>query len=65
MSKNIYALITAGEQMDCFGGYNKNTSLCAKHCALRLRCVIEQDHNIRTEILEELVADESGLAKIQ
>ena len=65
MSKNIFAIITSGEQMDCFGDYNKNNPLCVRHCALRLRCVIEQDHNIRTEILEELVSNEDGLGKIQ
>ena len=65
MSSNIYAIITSGEQMDCFGDYNKNNPLCAKHCARRISCVIEQDHNIRTEILEELVSSEDGIGKIQ
>ncbi len=65
MNESIYAVISSGEQVDCFGDFNKNDPLCAKYCALRLRCVIEQDQNIRTEILEQLVANENGLTRIQ
>ncbi len=65
MSTKVFAMLTSSEPVDCFGDYNSKNPLCAKHCALRLSCAIEQDHNIRTEILEDLVANEDGLGKIQ
>ncbi len=65
MGTNIIAMVTSDKQMDCFGDYDKNNPLCAKHCALRLGCVIAQDRNMRTEILEELVAYDSSLSRIQ
>jgi hypothetical protein len=65
MSKQFYTVIPSYEQVDCFGSYNKNDPLCAKHCALRIRCAIEQDHNIRMEMLEELVASEDLIGRNQ
>jgi hypothetical protein len=53
------------DQLDCFGDYTKNNPLCAKHCALRLRCVIEQNHNIRMEVLADLATAESMNITIQ
>ena len=65
MSKNFYVMISSSEQLDCFGTYNKNNPLCAKHCALRLRCAIEQDQNLRTELIEELVSSEDVMGRMQ
>lgn len=53
------------DQLDCFGDYTKTNPLCVKHCALRLRCVIEQDHNIRMEVLADLATAESMNITIQ
>ncbi len=44
------------DELDCFGDYNRSNPLCAKHCVLRIRCVIEQDQNIRMELFSELVS---------
>lgn len=65
MSTNLYAVITSDEPMDCFGDYNKSNSLCSKYCAIRLRCAIEQNNNMRIEILEELMASEESQVKNQ
>ena len=65
MSSNLFAVLTTNESLDCFGDFNKNNPLCAKHCILRLRCAIEQDQNLRSALLEELVASEKTLGKIQ
>lgn len=53
------------EQFNCFGDYTKTNPLCAKHCALRLRCAIEQDQNMRMELLEDLISSEEMPIKIQ
>jgi hypothetical protein len=42
------------DELDCFGDYAKTNPLCARHCALRLRCAIVQEQNIRTELLSDL-----------
>jgi hypothetical protein len=53
------------EQLDCFGEFTKSSLLCAQHCVLRLRCVIEQDHNIRMEVLADLATAENMTITIQ
>lgn len=51
--------------VDCFGDFCASDPICSAHCALRLRCAIEQDQNIRLEILEDLATAEEPLIKIQ
>lgn len=46
------------DELDCFGDYTKTNPLCAKHCVLRLSCAIEQEQNIRTELLSDLATEE-------
>lgn len=53
------------EQLDCFGDFNKANRLCFHHCAVRLRCAIEMDQFRRMEIIEDLVAAEDSLFRIQ
>lgn len=65
MNSNLYTGIASEEPMDCFGDYSKNNKLCTEHCAIKLRCAIEQNNNIRIEILEELMASEESQAKLQ
>ena len=62
---NLFAVFTSDESLDCFGDFNKNNRLCAKHCILRLRCAIEQEQTLRTALLEELVDSDSSVGKIQ
>lgn len=65
MNQMILSLNAIDDNSDCFGQYNTRDPLCLKHCVLRLRCAIEQDHNLRTEMIEELVASDGELGKVQ
>ena len=65
MRKNLIAVFTADEFLDCFGGFNKSNRLCTKYCILRLRSAIEQEQNLRSALLEELIASESTTGKPQ
>jgi hypothetical protein len=65
MSKNILAVVASEEPLDCFGDFNNNDRLCAKYCILRLRCAIEKEQNLRSALLEELVASETTIGKLQ
>ncbi len=65
MSKNPPTIPVYSDPLDCFGTYNKTNLLCVKHCVMRLRCAIEQDQNMRLELLEDLVAADGMMTKIQ
>ena len=49
----------------CFGEFQREEPICRRHCALRLRCAIESAHNVRMEILEEMVLTDQMNIKVQ
>ncbi len=53
------------EELNCLGDYTTTNPLCAKYCVLRLRCAIEQEQNIRMEMLEDLAGFEKAIVTIQ
>jgi hypothetical protein len=65
MTKKLVDVITQDDLLDCFGDFNKSDRLCSKYCILRLRCAIEQEQNLRSVLLEELVAAENSTGKLQ
>lgn len=65
MTKKQFAENNPFDHLDCFGEYKNDSPLCARHCALRLRCAIEQDQNMRLELIEDLVSAEGQIIKIQ
>lgn len=65
MSDKLNMINFSDELLDCFGDYNNNNPVCTKHCAIKLRCAVEQNNNMRIEILEDLMASESSQVKIQ
>lgn len=52
------------EHLDCFGDYAKANPLCTK-CVLRLRCVIQQEQNLRMELLSDLTTIEGSIITYQ
>lgn len=53
------------ERLDCFGDYIKTNPVCTKHCALRLRCAIEQDQISRMELLSDLASADGTIITYQ
>jgi hypothetical protein len=51
--------------LGCFGSFENEDPICKKMCAINLRCIIERDQNMRMEILEDLVASNDILIKMQ
>jgi hypothetical protein len=49
--------VALNQYLGCFGGYRREDAICRRHCALNLRCAIEQEQNQRFEVLEELVSN--------
>jgi hypothetical protein len=50
---------------ECFGAYDKTNLLCKKHCVIRIKCAIEQDQILRTEMFEEWAAAQDEPLKLQ
>lgn len=65
MRMNLIAVSAPNGPQDCFGEFDKENRLCASYCILRLRCAIEQEHNLRSALLEEWLASEQSMGKIQ
>ncbi len=65
MSKNQRFTPVFADQFDCFGDYDRSSALCAKHCALRIRCAIEQEQNIKLELLSDLAIADDMIGTIQ
>ncbi|MCG6905748.1 MAG: hypothetical protein LJE63_03905 [Desulfobacteraceae bacterium] len=53
------------DHMGCFGDFSPRDRVCAKFCALSLRCAIEKERNSRMEILEEMVSAEELFITVQ
>jgi len=65
MKKETIGRLYVDHHLGCFGEFNTADRICKTLCALRLRCVIERDQNVRMEILEELVSSDGIPLKIQ
>lgn len=49
----------------CFGKFDNEDPICNQKCALRLRCAIEHDQQVRLELIEDLVVSDDTILKIQ
>ena len=46
------------DRFTCFGEFNPTDKICARYCAVRIRCAVEKEELARMEILEELTVQE-------
>lgn len=53
------------EYVDCFGKYNMADTICAKFCAVSIKCAIEKSAHSRLEMIEELMAMDAKPLKTQ
>lgn len=60
-----YKTLTNDNFVECFGHFNINHTICRKHCALRMRCAIEQGEQARLEQIEDWMAVQEMPSKIQ
>ena len=65
MKKKALVVERPGDYLGCLGDFNAEDRVCVKYCALNLRCAIESNHHIRSEILEELLYSEMISDRIQ
>jgi len=53
------------DHIGCFGNFSMEDPICRKYCALKLRCAIEREQNLRMDLLEDLIATDSMVFKLQ
>jgi hypothetical protein len=63
MLKNLNKNISLDDYVGCFGNFNRKNVICKRYCALNLRCAIENEQNVRMELLEDLVASDGLFLK--
>jgi hypothetical protein len=63
MLKNLGKNVSLDDYVGCFGNFNRKNVICKRYCALNLRCAIENEQNVRMELLEDLVASEGLFLK--
>ena len=51
--------------LECFGDLDLNDPICRKHCALRLKCAIEQVEQNRLMQIEDSINFEEIPLKVQ
>jgi hypothetical protein len=49
----------------CFGNYGPEDPICRQGCALRIRCAIDQEQNVRMELIEDLMGSNDLPLKLQ
>lgn len=65
MKKALKINVSIDDHVGCFGNFSGRNLICKRLCILSLRCIIEQDQKIRTEIIEELTSPEAMVFRIQ
>jgi hypothetical protein len=65
MKEELKGRKTCGDYLGCFGGFERDDLICKRFCVLRIRCAIQQDQNARLEVMEDWVACERAVFKIQ
>lgn len=65
MKKTLKINVPIDDHVGCFGNFRSRNLICKRLCILSLRCIIEQDQNLRTEIIEELTSPGAVVFRIQ
>jgi hypothetical protein len=48
------------DYLGCLGEFNAEDRICLKYCAISLRCAIESNIYLQSEILEEMYSTETA-----
>lgn len=66
MKKEVTITIeNSDDYVGCYGSFNMQDSICRNYCALKLRCAIEREQNMRIDLLEELIDSDAVVVKMQ
>ncbi len=65
MGNRITEIEVLDDQIGCIGEYDPADELCTKHCALKLRCAIEYNRNLRLEVIADIVSSNDTFIKTQ
>ena len=65
MNKEPEADITFTDFLGCTEEFDMKNTICMKHCSINLRCIIENNKSLQTELLDELMLFNDKLIRIQ
>jgi hypothetical protein len=65
MTEEFLWKTVVSDRFTCFGEFNPADKICARYCAVRIRCAVEKEELARMEILEELTVQEMMYQKPQ
>ena len=63
--KIIYDKMQIADHLGCFGNFELNDTICRKYCAIKLRCLIEHEHNLQQELWQDIADYDEILPKPQ
>lgn len=63
--KDFLKMRLIDKYLECFGDLDLNDPICRKHCALRLKCAIEQVEQNRLMQIEDSMNLEEVSLKVQ
>jgi hypothetical protein len=49
---------------DCFGDFNRTNKICAKYCAISIRCCVQYNKNPKIDLLEKLLIQNQYAIKL-
>lgn len=62
---NFFDQLQVTDHLGCFGNFELKDPICRKYCAIKLRCLIERDHNAKVELWQDLADYDETLPKPQ
>ena len=65
MSQKKRHVTLSNDAIGCRGEFNMKSTICRKLCCLNLRCIILQNQNLHTEVVEEFMLPTDMLLRIQ
>ncbi len=65
MNNEKNADMTSNDFFGCTEIFDINNIICKKLCCINLRCIIEHNRSMQTEILDELLSSNDALIRIQ
>ena len=64
-ANNLFDQLQIADHLGCFGNFMLNDPICRKYCAIKIRCLIEREHNSKLELWQDLAEYDTTLPKPQ
>ena len=65
MNDSIKNDVSLDDYLGCMGEFNMSNIICKKFCCINLKCIIEHNKSIQTELMEELFSAPDEYIRLQ